>query len=144
MYTGRHALALSIVLGAVAACKNDKATGPSPTSIVGTWQATKVQYVSTTGLGSVDVVAQGGSATLVLNSDQTFSFTCSKCWSDKLLTGTWSVTDVLTLKMGTNNEMQFDATLSGDALSLTGADRDYDFNSDGKGEPGKLNIALAR
>ena len=80
----------------------------------------------------------------MLNFDQTFGFTCAQCWSDKLIGGTWSVTDVLTLSMGTNNEMQFDATLSGNSLALTGADRDYDFNNDGKGEPGKLNITLAR
>ena len=51
---------------------------------------------------------------------------------------------MLTLNMGSNNQMQFDATLSGNTLTLTGADRDYDLNDDGMPEPAKLNLTLTR
>lgn len=143
MYVRGHCLALSLLLGAVAACSGSNATGPSPASIVGTWQATKVQYVSTTGLGTVDLVAQGGTATLVLDADHTFQYTCTPAGKPaEVLTGTWDVSDVLTLSMSPTNEMQFDASLSGNTLTLTGAYRDYDFNNDGMGEPARLNMTL--
>ncbi len=137
-----HALAISLLLATVAACGGDKATGPSATSIVGTWQAIHVQYLSTTGLGTVDVIAQGGSATLVLNADQTFQYTCAA--AGEFLTGTWDVSDGLTLAISPTNKMQFDASLAGNTLTLSGADREYDFNSDGVREPAKLSITLTR
>ena len=89
MYLRGHALALSLAFCAVAACGGNKTTGPSPGSIAGTWRATRVQYVSTTGLGTVDVIAQGGTATLVLNADQSFQYTCAV--AGEFLIGTWDV-----------------------------------------------------
>jgi hypothetical protein len=142
MYVRVHSLALSFLLSVLAACSGSTA-GPSPASIVGTWQASKVQYVSTTGLGTVDLIAQGGSATLELNADHTFRYTCTPAGKPaEVLTGTWDVSDVLSLSMSPTNEMQFDASLSGNTLTLTGAYRDYDFNNDGMGEPARLNMTL--
>lgn len=144
MFTTRRILTLGLLLGGAISCKSDS-TGPSAASITGIWQATKVEYVSTTGLGSFDVVDHGGSATLMLNTDKTFSYLCT-LGTDTVenLTGTWDVTDVLTLNMGPNNQMQFDASLARDTLTLTGADREYDLNDDGMREPAKLNLTLTR
>lgn len=144
MFTIKRMLTVGLLLGAAVSCKKD-ATGPSPASITGTWQATKVEYVSTTGLGAFDVVAHGGSATLTLNADKTFTYLCTLgAKTVENLAGTWDVTDVLTLSMGPNNQMQFDAALKGNTLTLSGADRDYDLNNDGLGEPAKLNLTLTR
>lgn len=144
MYVRGHALALNVLLGAVAACGNN-AAGPSAASIVGNWQATKVQYVSTTGLGTVDVIAEGGTATLVLHADGTFEYTCALgATVIEDLTGDWDVSDGLTLSMSATNKMQFDVSLSGNTLTLTGAYREYDFNDDSIREPARLDLTLRR
>lgn len=145
MFTARRFLALATVLGGAISCGGENSAGPSPSSITGTWQATKVEYVSTTGLGTVDVVALGGSATLVLNADQTFTYVCTLgATTIEDLTGTWDTSDGLTLSMSATNKMQFDASLSGNTLTLAGADRGYDFNDDDVWEPAKLNLTLTR
>lgn len=144
MYTRRQIFAAALLLGAAISCKKDS-TGPSAASITGTWQATKVLYVSTTTLGSEDVIAEGGHATLALNADKSFGYLCI-LGADTIenIAGTWDASDGLTLNLGPNNQMQFDASLSGNTLTLAGADRDYDFNDDGNREPAKLSLTLTR
>jgi hypothetical protein len=64
------------------------------------------------------------------------------------VSGTWSSTDVLTLNLPPvgeiSGEWQFDATLSGDTLTLTGADTSWDFDDDGSIEDAKFNLTFVR
>jgi len=66
---------LALGLGMAAACGGGDSVGPPKEQIVGSWAATKVEYVSTTGLGTVELIGAGGTATLVLNADNTWVFT---------------------------------------------------------------------
>lgn len=144
MFARKRMLGLGLVFGVVVACSKE-ATAPSADSIIGTWTATRVQYASTTGLGTVDVIALGGTATLVLNEDGTFQYYCalgSKTIEN--VVGTWDVSDGLTLAISPTNKMQFDASLSGNTLTMTGADRGYDFDDDNELEDAKLSMTLKR
>ncbi len=137
-------LGLGLLVGVLSTCSKES-TAPSAESIVGTWSATKVQYASTTGLGTVDVIALGGVGTLVLNEDRTFQFYCALGQKTiENVVGTWDVSDGLTLTISPTNKMQFDATLSGNTLTMTGADRGYDFDNDNELEDAKLSMTLKR
>ena len=43
-----------------------------------------------------------------------------------------------------SGEMQFAYSLSGNTLTLTGADAEWDFDSDGAAEPAKLDVLAVR
>ncbi len=137
-------LSLGVLIGVLSACSKES-TAPSAESIVGTWSATKVQYASTTGLGTVDVIALGGTATLVLNQDMTFHYYCALGQKTiENIVGTWDVSDGLTLTISPTNKMQFDASLSGNTLTMSGADRSYDFDNDNELEDAKLSMTFTR
>ncbi len=150
MRASMDVLAVSLLVG-VAACGSSP-SGPKEQSLVGTWAATSVQFVSTEGLGTVDVINDhGGTGTLVLNADHTFTFDCTDPGhQDIALTGTWETPEPgdLALHMpappGMTNEMDFSVSLSGNTLTLKGAHREYDFNGDGVPHEARLNLALAR
>jgi hypothetical protein len=61
-------------------------------------------------------------------------------------TGTWSASrDVLTLRpAGVSFTIQFDYTLNGNTLTLTGGHVEFDVNGDGANEETILNATLAR
>jgi hypothetical protein len=134
------------LLGAVGACGGDGGTGPSAASLAGTWRATQAQLVSVANPSTqVDLVAMGGTVRLVLSDAQTFTLTVlMPAEPDDITTGSWSSSiDVLTLTYGSGS-MQFDMTLSGNTLTLTGANGDYDFNGDDTDEPAKISLTLTR
>jgi hypothetical protein len=106
-----------------------------------------MQYVSTTGLGTVDIVAAGGTVTLVLNADSTYQLTVTPSGgSPDVSAGTWSNSiDVMTVReTGMTGEMQFQMTYTATTLTLTGANTSYDFNGDGTEEAATLNVTFTR
>jgi hypothetical protein len=136
----------AIIAGA--ACGSDGGSGPSPGEITGTWQLTKLQFVSQANPQlSIDLIALGGTATLTLDPSKAFSYTVTMPGSaPETTTGTWSLSgDVLTvIRVGFIGEVQFNVTLSGQTLTLAGGHVDFDVNQDGTDEPAIMTIKGSR
>lgn len=147
MRTSRSATSLVLLLGAAVACGEDSA-GPSQDDIVGTWEATVMEFVSVSApVDTVDLIADGGSATLVLAANGTYTFTVTPVGDPPdVQTGTWELGgEVMTVSpTGLPFSYQFDVVLAGDTLSLSGADAEYDFDGDDVPEAAKLNLVLVR
>ena len=116
-------------------------------TFVGTWNATKAEFVSIANpTTKQDIVAGGATLTLVL-STSTFVFTITDPGqAPKVATGTWSVssdTFTLTWSTGFAGESQFDFVLNGDRLTLTGGHLPFDFTV-GNFEEALLNLILVR
>ena len=140
--------ALSLLSGVALACGDD-AAGPSPSEITGTWQATHVEYVSVAQpTVSVDlIVDEDYTVTLVLAANGSYTFTQTPPGEPpQTSTGTWEVDgDVFDVApTGTQYRLQFEIALSGNTLSLSGADAEYDFDGDDTPEDAKLNMVLTR
>ncbi len=136
-------------IGVVSAACGGGTSSPSTQSFAGTWNASKYELVSTSSPAtSVNLAAQGVSASLVLNADNTFRTTLAiPGQPDEVSTGTWSASgDVLTLRQSApfNSTFEFNYVLSGNKLTLTGADSEWDFNADGTPEPAKLNVEAVK
>lgn len=136
-------------------CGGSDAVTP-PETLVGAWNANSVELVSMTdSTVQVDVVGDlGATVTLVLAADNNFTLTVtytgqepgdSPPWgTSSVVTGTWSVTDVLTLQTSPTSEWQFEIDLNGDSLILTEADTSFDFNADGTPDDADLSLDLTR
>jgi hypothetical protein len=128
-------------------CGDDNPSGPSKDEITGTWQATKVEYTTPAGVPMVDLVALGGSASLVLNPDNTLVYTITPAGGVANVTdGTWQLsTDMMTVTpSGMSFSWQFDVDFSGDQLRMSGADVEFDYDNDDIDEPAKLNLVFTR
>jgi hypothetical protein len=145
---GKFALSAFVALAMfMPGCSKNTVTSPSSQSLTGTWGATKAEYVSAADPSiTYDVVAQGGTATLVLTSN-TFTLTIAKAGAAPQITnGSYtSTSDLMTLTpAGMSFTWVFEMSLSGDNLILNGANVEFDFNGDRTNEPAKLNLALVR
>jgi hypothetical protein len=135
-------------LGAVAAvavaCSDD--TGPSEDELAGSWLATKLELVSVASPATkVDLITLGATVRLVLSESHMYTLTLTvPDEPEEVVTGTWSASeDVLTLTEA-DGDLQFDMSLSGNTLHLTGADAEFDFNGDDIDEPARINVTLIR
>jgi hypothetical protein len=143
-----------VTLGALAAISiacgggGDGGSGPPATSLVGTWNATKVEFTSKANpTQKVDVIAQGATMTLVLNGNGTYDQTMKVPGQpDDITNGTWSTSGgIFTMQQaGMPFSWQFSVSLSGNTLTLSGADVEFDVNNDGTDEPAKLTTVLVR
>jgi hypothetical protein len=125
----------------------DGGTGPAEEELTGTWQATKMEFVSVSNPAQkVDVITLGVTANLALNAGGTFLLTTTEPGhSAETRSGTWSAsTDVMTLKWTTpfTGEWQFDMALSGGSLTLSGADAEYNIDGVGGDDPVKMNLTF--
>lgn len=135
-----------LLLGLIAAACSS-GTAPPVDDFVGTWHATKVEYVSKTGLGTVDIVgALNNTVTLQLNADKTAVLTITPPGgAPQVTTGTWSNSiDVLNFTVGASSGWSWDYSLSGGTLTLTGADSSYDFDHDGNQDEADFNLTLTK
>lgn len=148
MRTLKRGWLVGLALAAGVACGGG--SGPSPRSLSGKWKATTAEVVSTSNSSrKTDLVANGGTVLLVLDQGGSFALTVSVPGDPVQQSGgTWSSSvDVLTLTYtsGPNSgNSEFEMNLSGDTLTLNGADLDFDFEDDGVFEAAKLNLRLAR
>ncbi|HEY7729084.1 MAG TPA: hypothetical protein VID50_11600 [Candidatus Eisenbacteria bacterium] len=152
MSARRSGIIAVLILVALQGCGKDKAVGPEPSEIYGTWNATEVEYVShaspSTRVSLCD--SAGGGATLIIQSDHTVAFIlrCPRMAPDTT-TGTWQLSADL-FKMypgGMSWYWAWEVRLSGDTLELTGADMRWDFDSDGlleDNEEADQNMVLTR
>jgi hypothetical protein len=143
----RYKIAIGLVgLAALAAGGCKDSTGPDVQSLIGTWRATKAEYVSVANPSTkVDIVAQGSTLTLVLNASSYVLTITDPGMSPEVTNGTWSKTiDPLTLTpSGGSSNAVFDMSLNSDTLTLTGGGAWFDFTA-GNFEDAKLNLILAR
>ncbi len=100
----------------------------------GTWDATKLEYTSVASpTTKVDVIALGGSYSVVLNGDGTVqaSLRAPGETEPTVVSGTWSVEgSTFTLAPNAGPSLVFTYTLSGTTLTVAGASNAYDFNGD--------------
>jgi hypothetical protein len=140
-------LALGGLLAA-AACGGDGGSGPSQSELVGTWQVVRCAYVSTGGLGTVDLISGGGTGTLVLTADDTLRLDVTPASGPSVhLIATYEIRGIDLMRVtpaGASWYWAWDMALSSGALKLTGADAEYDFNQDGLGEPAKWDLTMTR
>jgi hypothetical protein len=139
----RWVCAAALVLGGVAC---GSATDLNPADLVGTWDATKLEFTQVASPGQkVDLVALGGAFSITFNADSSYrAILTAPEASPDTITGTWDGSvDVLTLReTGSTGEQQFDYTLSGSTITLSGADTSFDFgNGD---EPAKVGGTLVK
>ncbi len=139
---------LALLVGAALACGDDDGTGPAASEITGTWQATTVEYVKVGQPAQTKQMLEGGgTATLVLAAAGTYIFTITPAGQPAdIETGAWQLQgDIMVVTpAGSLFSLEFDVSLSGNTLRLTGADSEYDFDDDGNSEPAKLNLVLIR
>ncbi|MGE5360070.1 MAG: hypothetical protein ACM3NQ_13715 [Bacteroidales bacterium] len=123
-------------------------TAPSPTTLAGTWKASRAEFVSASNSGvKVEAVSQGYSILLTLESAGTYrQVVTAPGESGETTTGSWSASsDVLTLKpAGVSFNIQFDLALNGNTLSLSGGHVQFDINGDNVDEETILNLAMTR
>ena len=154
----RRAWALVTVglLGLVTACGDgDDGTGPDGLTIAdlaGTWEASSFVY-SQAGTGAavpdVDLVADGGSATLLLQSDGSFVLTIvDDGGTPDIAAGTMAFDgeDFLIVSIGPDEIDFFFELLGDDAFRLTDnvGQAEFDLDGDGTDEPVRLAIRFER
>jgi hypothetical protein len=134
-------------MGLAAACGGE-GTGPSPTELAGTWQVVKCEYVSTQGLGTVDLIAGGGSGTLVLTATDTFRLSVTPASGAPVtFTGTYEVSGIDLMKVtpaGVTWYWAFDMSLSGSNLTLSNGSGQYDFDHNGQPDDATWNLTMRR
>ncbi len=132
--------------GLVLACK--EGTGPSRSDLVGTWQLVKCEFVSTQGLGTVELIAGGGSGTMTLTATDTIRVSVTPASGSPLtFTGTYQVNGIDLLQVtpaGVSWYYAFDMSLSGGTLTLSNGSGEWDFNHDTQPEPAKWNLTGAK
>lgn len=144
--TGILVLIICGIWLAGACAKQDVA--PSSTDLTGTWRVTKAEYVSTQGLGTVDLIAGGGSGTLVLGAGNSFQLNITPASGAPVnLAATYQVNGIDLMQVtpaGATWYWAFDMALSGSSLTLNHGSAQYDFNHDGQLEAATWNLTMAR
>ena len=142
-------LGLGVFIAATATCGGDGGSGPSQSELVGTWQVTKCEWVSTGGLGSVDLIAGGGSGTLVLTDQDTLELhvTSTSGAPPVDLLATYEIRGIDLMRVqpaGATWYWAWDMSLSGNTLTLSGGGLPYDVNQDGVRDDGTWNLVMTK
>lgn len=113
--------------------------------LVGTWNATAFVFSDFNDpVTEFDVVAEGGTVTIAIRADNTFTLTFTIPGSaQESESGAWSVSgDRLLFDEGTADEMAFDISLSGNTFTIYTDDVEFDF---GNGEePAEVEATFVR
>lgn len=129
-------------------CGKDDEVGPKPEEITGAWRAAKLEYVSKANPSTrIDLIAQGGAATLAIRTDHSVQFVVTESGSaPDTTTGTWSLDGDLfrVTPAGSPWSWTWDVSLSGGTLTLSGADMEFDFDGDDVPEEADQNVVLVR
>ncbi len=121
-------------------------TGVETDDLVGTWDATKLEFTNPASPAQhVDLILDGWTYVLTLHADSTYDATLDDPDGPaEAITGVWEATiDVFRMKDDTEQWWQeFDLSRSGNTLTLTGADLNFDF---GEGDvSAKLDVVLVK
>jgi hypothetical protein len=130
----KQALVLLVAVALLGTMRCKSPTSPDLDTFIGTWNVTKAELVSEAWPDTKqDVIAQGASATMVISSTTlviTFTFTNATGVPD-VVGGTWSASkDVMTVEWtsGWIAKSEFDWSLNGDVLTLTGGPVPHQFD----------------
>lgn len=122
--------------------------GPTPQGLAGTWRATLAEYVSIADPNvRVEAVSHGTTIVLVLESTGSFTLTTTDPGAaPEVIIGTWTASaDVITMNpTNRSGNIQFDFTMNGSTLTITGGHVAYDVNGDDADEEAILTMTLAR
>ena len=149
MHAGRRlapTILISILVLATLSSCSDEPTAPKPEQLAGAWTATKAEYVGKTSGSRVDLVAEGGVVTLLLETNGNYVYVeIPSGASADTARGAWSASaDVMQMTPeGMPYARQFDLDFAGNTLRLTGGDVLHEF-SPGVLEESDLNLAFAR
>ncbi len=141
-------LAAVLLLALIAACGDDEKSAKE--DLVGKWMATKMEYTDVaTPARKVDIIAEGHSFTLTLASNNRYRAIItppSGQGGPMTETGNWSNSvDLLSVTPeGMPWSVEFEFDLSGDRLTLSGGDSEFDFDGTGHPRSAKLNLILTR
>lgn len=130
-------------------CSGNYTVELDPNDLEGTWVASVWELTNPANASqSVDMLAAGGSMTIVFRSDGTFTSTIldpNETVPD-VDTGTYEVVgSALTIaESGQGSPTLFQAVRDGNTLTLTSSDEDYDWDDDGTDDPANMRIVLNR
>ncbi len=145
---GRVVLVVVVLAAVCCGGGNNPASPTSPTTLAGTWKASRAEFVNVSNASQrVEAVARGMTIVLKLEAAGTFSQqTTEQGQPTQTMTGTWSASsDVLTMKpSGVAFQIQFDMVMNGNTLTLNGGHVQFDVNNDNQDEEAILNMILAR
>lgn len=106
-------------------------TGVEEDDLVGTWDATQLEFTEKANVDHrVDLIANGWTFAITLDQDGTYdAILDAPDGPPEAITGVWEATiDVFRMKDDTEPWWQeFDLSLSGTTLTLTGGDLNFDF-----------------
>lgn len=144
---GRMAAVLVCGLTAGLACGGDGGGGPSQSELVGTWQVVKCEYVSTQ-VGTIDLIAGGGTGTLLLTADDTIKIDVIPATGAPVhFVGTYEIDGIDLMRVtpaGVTWYWAFDMNLSGNHLTLKNGAAEYDINNDGTPDQAKWNMGMTK
>ena len=124
------------------------ATGLDPVELAGTWNAIEYRLTNPANTAqSVELIAAGGSLTLVIRADSTYTATIQEPGgAPDTQSGTVEIRgDTLTIsESGQGSPTPFMARRSGDTLTMTTSDEEYDFDQDGTDDPADLRMVFVR
>jgi len=136
----------------VAACGDGTSTvgpgGVTIASLAGNWTATSIEWATLTGSARFDLIADGGSGTLVIQTDGRFTLTTIESGGlTEVTTGSLVFNtqeeDFLVVRADGEPEEEFLFFLSGNMMSLRGDDT-FDFDDDGVEEPATIDLMFTR
>ncbi len=145
----------------VASCDSGSGNGSDPktdcgpsyciSDLAGTWNATELAFSACSGEGFVDVIAEGGSATLVVQSNGRFTLTISDPGGSESFTGKMYFEDSLYFAIQFDDDPPDDPTYFGDTLSgntfrLIGGPEtaEFDFDDDGNDECASVSLTVVK
>ncbi len=144
----RIAPVLAAIFSVCCGSGSSSTTAPSPTTLAGTWKASRAEFVSASNSSvRVEAIAQGYTIVLTIDSSGSYRQVVTEPGqSGQATTGTWTAgSDVLTLRpSGVSFTIEFDMTLNGNTLVLNGGHVQFDVNKDDIDEEAILNLAMSR
>ncbi len=140
----RHLTASAMALILMGACTDG--TGLEVDDLAGSWVATSIVFTSVADPEvSVDITAEGATATFLLDSEGAYTVTFVDAEENEVETGTYAVAgSVLTLTDSVEGAEAWDVVRDGDTMTLTSDDDEFDFDDDQVEDPASLVITLAR
>jgi len=115
--------------------------------LAGTWNATTLKFTNVANTAQVfDLVANGGSFTLTLSADGTFSGTQSFAGQNLPLSGTVTVSNGVLTLVETGETSTFNITAyGGDTITIASSSNvAWDFEFDGQDEEASVTATLQR
>ena len=138
--------ALALVPVLVVGCSGT--TSIAVDDLTGTWNATQFQFTNTANPAqTVDLITLGATFTLNILADGDYTATVQEPGElTETLVGTLTVSgDAITIaESGQGSPTLFTAARSGNTLTLTTTDEEFDFDEDDIEEPASLRMVLQK